>query len=104
MEGGEVIILARDSRAGSGVSVEDFSINSFGGVDAALNHRDLSVEGVMDVRAGLGASPLVKVGYGVVVGVGDIIPGPVTLDDASRVFLVVTFFWGIFYCRDATQQ
>jgi len=104
MEGGKVIVLARDSGAVSGVSMEDLSIDSFRGVNAALDHGDLSIEGVTDVRAGLGASLLVKVGYRVVVGVRDIILGPVALDDALRVFLIVAFLGGIFYCRDMTQQ
>ncbi len=104
VEAGEVIVLTRDSGGGCGSSVEDLSIDPFRGVDAALDHRDLSVEGIADVGAGLRASPLVKVGDRVVVGVGDIILHPVTLEHAAGVFFVVTLLRGVFYCCNATQQ
>jgi len=104
VEGGKVIVLARDSRAGCRPSVEDFSIDPFCRIDASLDHRDLSVEGVADVGAGLGAAPLVKIGYGVVVAVGDVVLHPVALEHTTGVFFVIIFFQGIFYCRNAAQQ
>ncbi len=104
VEGGEVIVLARDSRTSGRAGVEDLSIDPFRGVDASLDHGDLPVEGVANVGAGLGTAPLVKVGDRVVVGVGDVVLHPVTLEHATGVFFVITFFWGIFYCCNATQQ
>ncbi len=104
VEAAEVIVLARDSGGGCGPSVEDLSINPFRRVDTALNYGDLSVEGVADVGAGLRASPLVKVRNRVVVGVGDVILHPVTLEHTTGVLFVVAFFQGIFYCRNTTQQ
>ena len=61
MEGGEVVVLARDTRIGSRVGVEYLFIDSLGRVDAALDHGDLAVKGVTDVGAGLRASPLVEI-------------------------------------------
>ncbi len=97
MKGGEVIVLSRDARGSSGVGMEDLSIDPLQWFYTSLDHRDLAVEGVADIGAGLGASPLVKVGNGVVVGVGDIVLGPVVLENATRVILVVITFQGIFY-------
>ncbi len=61
VEGGEVIVLSWDARGSSRAGMEYFSIDPLGGVDTALDHGDLPVEGIADVGAGLGATPLVKV-------------------------------------------
>ena len=65
MEGGEVIVLARDSGAGSGACMEDFSVYPLRGVHISLDHRHLPIKGIADVGASLGASPLVKVAHSV---------------------------------------
>ena len=104
VEGGEVIVLSRDARGSSGAGMEYFSVNPLGRVDPALDHRDLAVKGIVDVGAGLEMTPLIKVQDGVVVGVGDVILHPVTLEHTTGVLFVVAFFQGIFYCRNTTQQ
>ncbi len=38
MEGGEVIVLARDTRGSCRPSMEDFSVYPLGGVDSSLYH------------------------------------------------------------------
>ena len=105
VKGGEVVILARDTGGSCRPGVEDFSIYPLRGADAPLYHGDLSIEGVMDVGAGLGASLLVKVGDGVVVGVGDVVLCPITLEDAAGVFFfVVVTFQGVFHHCNMTKQ
>jgi|SRR5216683_2030682 len=90
--GGEVIILSRDARGSSRAGMEDFSVDSLRGVYTALDHRDASIENIVDVGAGLGVSPLVEVGDGVVVGVHNIILYPILLNDAMGVlFVAITF-------------
>ncbi len=54
----------------------------------------------MDVGAGLGVTPLIEVGDGVVVRVGDIILSPVMLENAMR---VIVTFWGIFYLHNTCK-
>ncbi len=61
MEGGEVIVLSRDTGGSSGVGVEYLSIDPLGRVDTALDHGDFPVKGVADIGAGLGTTLLVKV-------------------------------------------
>jgi len=56
-----------------------------------LNYGDSFVEDVVDIGAGLGVTPLVKVEDRVVVGVGDIVFYLVMLDSAVGVFFIVTF-------------
>ena len=104
VETGEVVIFARDSGGSSWPSMEDFSIDPLRGVHTSLDHRDTSTEDVADVGAGLGATPPIKVADRVVVGVGNVVLRLVTLDDAAGILLIITFFQGIFYHRDATKQ
>ena len=51
----------------------------------------------------MGATPLVEVEDGVVVGVGDIVLCPVMLNDAVGVFFIAVALWGIFYCHNVTE-
>ncbi len=88
MEAGEVVIFFRDSGGSSGAGMEDFSINPFRGIHAPLDHGDTFVEGVADVGAGLGVTPLVEVADRVVVGVGDVILCPVMLDNALGILFI----------------
>jgi len=92
VEGGKVIVLARDSGASGRAGMENFSIDPFSGVHASLDHGYLSVKGVPDVGASLGVAPLVKVEDGVVVGVGDVVLCPLTLDNAAGVALLIIAF------------
>ncbi len=72
--------------------MEDFSIDPLRGIYTALGHRDSLIKDIADVGTGLGATPLVKVGDGVVVGVSDVVLCLVMLDDAAGVFLVTVSF------------
>ena len=63
-----------------------------------MDHGDTFVEDIMDIVAGLGVTPLVKVAYWVVVRVGDIVFYLLTLDNAAGVLLITVIFQGIFYC------
>ena len=103
VEGGEVVVLSRDTGGNSRAGMEYFSVNPLGRVDPALDHRDLAVKGIVDVGAGLEMTPLIKVQDGVVVGVGDVILCPITLEDAVGVFFIVITFQGIFYCRNMIE-
>ena len=51
----------------------------------------------------MGMTLLVKVGDRVMVGVGDIVLGPVTLKDAIGVFFIVVALQGIFYHCNASK-
>ncbi|SRR6266851_7363952 len=99
MEAGEVVVLFRDSRGDSGIGTEDFSVNSFRGIHTALDYGDPFVKDVVDVGAGLEAAPLVEVGDRVMVGVGDVVFCPITLDNAIGVLLIAFTVQGIFYCH-----
>ena len=92
VETGEVVIFTRDSGGSSWPSMEDFSIDPLRGVHTSLDHRDTSTEDVADVGAGLGATPPIKVADRVVVGVGNVVFYPVSLDDAVGVFLIAIIF------------
>ncbi len=104
MEGGEVVVLSRDTRGSGGIGVENLFIDPLQGVYIALDHRDAIVKDVMDVGASLGATKLVEVGDRVVVRVGRVILGPVTLDDGVGVFFIALGVWGIFYHHNMTEQ
>ncbi len=67
-----------------------------------MDYWNFPIKGVADVGAGLGAAPLIKVGDGIVVGVGDVVFCPITLEDAMGVFFVIAL-WGIFYCCNASK-
>src|SRR6266853_6590305 len=92
VEGGEVIVLSRDTRGSSGTGMEDFSIDPLQGVNTSLDHRDLPIKGVADIGAGLGVTLLVEVGEGVVVGVDDVVLSLVMLENAIRVILIIMTF------------
>ncbi len=49
VEGGEIIILSWDAWGSSGAGVEYFSVDPLQGVDTALDHGDLPIEGIADV-------------------------------------------------------
>ncbi len=103
MEAAEVVVLARDSWASGRVGVEEFSIDPFRRVYAALDHRNAFLKDVVDVGAGLGPTPLIEVADGVVVGVSDVVLCPVLLDDAVGVLFIALIFRGIFYCCHAAK-
>ena len=103
VEGGEVVVLSRDTGGNSRAGMEYFSIDPLRGIYTTLDHGNFTVEGVANVGAGLGTTPLIKVGDRVVVGVGNIVLCPITLEDAVGVFFIVITFQGIFYCRNMIE-
>lgn len=92
VECGEVVFLPRDTKGSGRVSIKDFSIDSLREVYTSLDHGDAFIKDVVDVEAGLGATLLVEVEDGVMVGVNDVVLYSVMLNNAVGVlFVTITF-------------